>query len=47
MDYLFHYNYDHTTSRVDFLKLNAIKPDGNIEPLKRWVLEAAFDELSK
>ncbi|ARF09784.1 hypothetical protein Indivirus_3_33 [Indivirus ILV1] len=41
------YGYDSKTSRIDFLKFSAIKPDGNIEQLKRWVLESAFDELSK
>ncbi len=41
------YGYDTKTTRVDFLKFSAIKFDGNVEQLHRWVLEAAFDELNK
>jgi len=41
------YGYDIKNIKVDFLKFSAIKSDGNIEQLKRWTLEAAFDELNK
>ena len=41
------FGYDSKNTKVDFLKFSAIKSDGSIEQLKRWVLEAAFDELSK
>lgn len=45
--YKINYGYDSKNSKVDFLKMRGIKSDGNIEQLKKWVLEAAYDELSK
>jgi hypothetical protein len=38
-------NYGYTPGSIDFLKLHAIKDDGSIKPLKKWILDAAYDEL--
>lgn len=37
--------YNYTPGTVDYLKFNAIKDDGSFNPLKKWVIDAAFDEL--
>ncbi|ARF11819.1 hypothetical protein Klosneuvirus_2_255 [Klosneuvirus KNV1] len=37
--------YNYTPGAVDYLKFNAIKEDGSFNPLKKWVIDAAFDEL--
>lgn len=36
----------YTPRIIDFLKLRTIKEDGTIEPLKKWLIESAYDELS-
>ena len=48
-DYYNYYkmNYGYSPNACDFLKFTSIGPDGNIQPVKKWVLEAAYDELSK
>ena len=41
----FKVNFGYTPGAVDFLKFHAIKEDGSIEPLKKWIIDAAYDEL--
>lgn len=41
----FKINYAYEPGIIDFLKLKGIREDGNVEPLKKWILEAAYDEL--
>lgn len=43
----FKVNYGYDNTSCNFLKFNVIQEDGNIQPLKKWVLDAAFDELYK
>lgn len=46
-DYYNYYkvNYGYVPNNVDFLKFKAYRDDGALEPLKKWVLDAAYDEL--
>lgn len=37
--------YNYTPGACDYLKFNAIKEDGSFNQLKKWVIDAAFDEL--
>jgi hypothetical protein len=48
-DYYNYYkmNHGYSANACDFLKFSTIGPDGNIQPLKKWVMEAAYEELSK
>ena len=39
-------NYDPKTSSVNLFKFKAIGDDGNVQPLKKWVLKAGYDILS-
>jgi hypothetical protein len=46
-DYYNYYktNFGYAPDNVDFLKFRAYKENGSMEPLKKWVLDAAYDEL--
>lgn len=46
-DYYNYYKtkYNYTPNACDYLKFNAIKDDGSFNPLKKWVIDAAYDEL--
>jgi hypothetical protein len=39
------YKYNYQDSGINFLAFNAINKDGNIQPVKLFLLEAAYDEL--
>lgn len=40
-------NYAYVPGVIDFLKLRSVKEDGMIEPVKKWLLDCAYEELSK
>lgn len=46
-DYYNYYkqNYTYTPNLIDFLKIRTLREDGSVEPLKKWILDAAYDEL--
>ena len=44
-EYKKEHNYDTNKAGVNFLAYKSINKDGNIEPLKLWVLEAAYDNF--
>jgi hypothetical protein len=48
-EYYEHYKtaYGYIPGQIDLLKCKAFKEDGSIEPFKKWVAEAAYEELSK
>lgn len=39
------YNYDPKKSGINFLAYKTINKHGNVEPIKQWLLEAAYNEL--
>jgi len=39
------YSYDASHSGINFLKFKTIKDDGTVEPIKPWILEAAYSEF--
>ena len=38
-------DYNYTKSGVDLLSYTTINKNGDVEPLKKWLLEAAYDKL--
>lgn len=44
-EYLIRYNYDVKNSDINFLKFKTINEFGYVNPIKKWVIDAAFDEL--
>ncbi len=46
-DYYNYYKqkYAYTPRLIDFLKIRTLREDGSVEPLKKWILDAAYDEL--
>ena len=41
------YNYDKSESMIDLFKFKSINKDGSIEPLKKWIIDASYEMLSK
>ena len=41
------YNYDHNESVVDVFKLKCINNNGNVLPLKTWIIDEFYDVINK